>query len=113
MKRTLEADRAAAELSMAVVGYACAVDVAAIASANRGAAHVAFARQVSMYLTHVAFELSLSRVALAFGRDRSTVGYACHLVEDRRDDPTFDQWLAQLESLLRHAPRRELGRLAA
>jgi hypothetical protein len=29
--------------------------------------------------------MSLYRVAVAFGRDRLTVAYACHLIEDQRD----------------------------
>jgi chromosomal replication initiation ATPase DnaA len=57
-----------------------------------------------MYLTHVAFGLSIQRVATAFMRDRSTVAHACHVVEDRRDDPKFDDMLDQLEASLRAAP---------
>ncbi|GBF57544.1 chromosomal replication initiator protein DnaA [Candidatus Phycosocius bacilliformis] len=71
---------------------------------DRGTAQHAFARQTAMYLTHVAFGLSLHRVAIAFGRDRSTVAYACHLIEDRRDDPHLDDMLDQLEAALRAAP---------
>ncbi|GIU68042.1 helix-turn-helix domain-containing protein [Candidatus Phycosocius spiralis] len=71
---------------------------------DRGAAHIALARQVAMYLTHVAFGMSLHRVAVAFGRDRSTVAYACHLIEDRRDDPKLDDMLDQLEAAMRAAP---------
>jgi chromosomal replication initiation ATPase DnaA len=51
-----------------------------------------------MYLAHVGFGMSLARVAAAFGRDRSTVAHACHLVENRRDEAAFDAWMAQLES---------------
>lgn len=112
MNRLLEADRAAAELAVAVVAYACGVEVELIGGGSRGAAPVAFARQLSMYLTHVAFEISLSRVAIAFGRDRSTVGHACHLIEDRRDDPEFDDWICKLEGMLREAPAR-VARIAA
>jgi chromosomal replication initiation ATPase DnaA len=57
-----------------------------------------------MYLCHVAFEMSLARVASAFDRDRSTVGYACHSVEDRRENPQFDAWVDALEPALREAP---------
>jgi len=35
-------------------------------------------------------ELSLTEVARGFARDRTTVSHACHLIEDRRDDPDFD-----------------------
>ncbi|MBU2605776.1 MAG: hypothetical protein KKC43_07790 [Alphaproteobacteria bacterium] len=54
------------------------------------------ARHIAIYLTHVALGMSLARVARAFGRDRSTVAYACHLIEDKRDDRDFDDWLEQL-----------------
>lgn len=108
MRGLWEADRAAAELTMAVVSYASGVDYAAIAGPSRGAQAVAAARQVSMYLMHVVFEVSLARVAAAFERDRSTVGHACHLIEDRREDRQFDAWISQLEGMLQEAPARSL-----
>jgi chromosomal replication initiation ATPase DnaA len=70
----------------------------------RGSSQVAFARQVAAYLCHTGFELSLSRVAAAFGRDRSTVAHACHAIEDRRDEMQFDLWIGALEAMLREAP---------
>jgi chromosomal replication initiation ATPase DnaA len=82
-------------------------------SEMRGPTQVALARQVAMYLTHVAFGLSLQRVGFAFARDRSTVAHACHLVEDRRDDPAFDNLLDQLEASLRAAPAPQIMKLAA
>jgi hypothetical protein len=57
----------------------------------------AFARQIAMYLAHVGFGLSMAEVGRAFGRDRTTVVHACHLIEDRRDDVRFDQMLDHLE----------------
>ena len=57
----------------------------------------AFARQIAMYLAHVGFGLSMAEVGKAFGRDRTTVVHACHLIEDRRDDVRFDQLLDHLE----------------
>ena len=32
-------------------------------------------------------------------RDRTTVGHACQVVEDRRDEPAFDAFVATLERL--------------
>ncbi|MEJ0023711.1 MAG: helix-turn-helix domain-containing protein [Alphaproteobacteria bacterium] len=64
----------------------------------------ATARQAAMYLTDVAFEMSLARVAIAFGRDRSTVAHACHVMEERRDDAEMDAWLDAMESALKGAP---------
>lgn len=97
-------DAAAAQLAASVASYALNVPAAAIVSENRGCAKAAFARQIAMYLCHTGFELSLARVAAAFGRDRSTVAHACHLIEDRREEGQFDLWLDALETMLRAAP---------
>lgn len=97
-------DTAAAELAANVVSYALGVSPESIVDDARGSSSVAFARQLAMYLCHVAFELSLSRVASAFGRDRSTVAHACHAIEDRRDEDQFDLWMSSLEAMLRAAP---------
>ncbi|MBL1431309.1 MAG: chromosomal replication initiator DnaA [Robiginitomaculum sp.] len=97
----LHADEARARLSRALVSFAFNIEEKDLSGATRGNARAAFGRQVAMYLSHVAFELSLSRVAHAFGRDRTTVSHACHLIEDRRDDAKFDDKLDALESLLR------------
>lgn len=59
--------------------------------------HGALACQIAMYLAHVGFGMSMARIARAFGRHRTTVTHACHLVEDRRDDPRFDRLLDCLE----------------
>jgi chromosomal replication initiation ATPase DnaA len=107
------------QIDAAKARFAC--DAAAFAlgceepllSDARGNASTSFARQIAMYLTHVAFGLSLQRVATAFGRDRSTVAYACHLIEDRRDDPKLDDLLDQLEATLRAAPPPKTLALAA
>jgi hypothetical protein len=69
----------------------------------RGGPRAKLARQVAMYLAHVAMEMSLARVAAAFGRDRSTVAHACHRMEDRRDDAGFDVFIAGLEDAARAA----------
>lgn len=54
-------------------------------------------RQIAMYVCHVALQIPLCEIAKAFGRDRTTVGHACHVVEDRRDDPAFDEFVAAVE----------------
>ncbi len=97
-------DAAAAELSAHVVSYALGVPRDSIVDDARGCSKTAYARQLAMYLCHVAFELGLTRVAVAFGRDRSTVAHACHAVEDRRDEAQFDLWISSLEASLRAAP---------
>lgn len=97
-------DGAAAELAASVASFALEVPQNAILDDARGDGPTAFARQVAMYLCHVGFELSLARVAAAFGRDRSTVAHACHAIEDRREDTQFDMWIGGLEVMLRAAP---------
>lgn len=69
----------------------------ALRAPTRSQAEVAFARQVAMYVLHVVFGWSLTAAGEAFGRDRTTAGHACRMVEDRRDDPTFDRVLVALE----------------
>jgi chromosomal replication initiation ATPase DnaA len=102
-------DAAAAQLAADVVGYALGVPPDNIVDDARGCSRTAYARQLAMYLCHVAFELSLSRVASAFGRDRSTVAHACHAIEDRRDENQFDLWISSLEAMLRAAPPPRLS----
>lgn len=64
---------------------------------RRLACHV---RQISMYICHVALRISQSDIGDAFGRDRTTVGHACHVVEDRRDDPVFDDFVSAMERVV-------------
>jgi chromosomal replication initiation ATPase DnaA len=97
-------DEAAARLAAGVASYALDVPADDVLGDARGSSQVAFARQVAAYLCHTGFELSLSRVAAAFGRDRSTVAHACHAIEDRRDEMQFDLWVGALEAMLRDAP---------
>jgi chromosomal replication initiation ATPase DnaA len=96
-------DEASARLAADVAAFALKVTAEEIVSLERGTTAVAFARQVAAYLCHTAFELSLQRVANAFGRDRSTVAHACHAIEDRRDEAQFDLWISALEASLREA----------
>jgi Bacterial dnaA protein helix-turn-helix len=75
--------------------------------ASRGRANVAFARQVAMYLTHVAGGLSLTATGDTFGRDRTTVAHACALIENCREDAAFDSALVALEWVI-HARSAQL-----
>ncbi|MCB1504668.1 MAG: chromosomal replication initiator DnaA [Hyphomicrobiaceae bacterium] len=68
--------------------------------ATRGQARVARARQVAMYLAHVACGMSLTAVGRTFSRDRTTVSHACGVIEDGRDDPVFDRVLELLENVV-------------
>jgi chromosomal replication initiation ATPase DnaA len=89
-------DEDRAYLAAALTAFALGLKLEAVLSPERGRPIEARARHIAMYLTHVALGMSLARVARAFDRDRSTVAYACHLVEDKRDDADFDDWLDQL-----------------
>lgn len=66
----------------------------------RGPRPVVAARQTAMYLSHVAFGLSLTEIGASYGRDRTTVRHACARIEDRRDDPAQDLALTALETAL-------------
>jgi hypothetical protein len=61
-----------------------AINLADMRSRTRCVAPVARARQAAMYLAHIGLGLNLTSTGLAFGRDRTTVRHACHLVEDAR-----------------------------
>ena len=110
--RDFNADRARAQLALQAVAYAFGVPAEEIDAPTRGTSRAALARHTAIYLTHVAFELSLARTAAAFGRDRSTAAYACHRIEDRRDDTQFDARLDGLEACLRAAPSPNIGAAA-
>ena len=64
---------------------------------TRRAAQIAFARQMAMYLSHVALGVSLTRTGACFGRDRTTASHACRVIEEKRDDPDFDLQISRLE----------------
>ena len=101
--RTAEecSDTDRAHLAVGVADFALGLRVNDVLSGGRGSPGVSFARHVAMYLCHVGLGMSLSRIARSLNRDRSTVAYGCHVVEDRRDDPEFDDWVDQLEQGLK------------
>jgi hypothetical protein len=90
-------DEDRAYLAGALTAYALGLKAEDVLSGGRGSPAESRARQVAMYLLRASLGMSLSRVARAFfTRDRSTVSYACQVIEDLRDDPDFDIWLEQL-----------------
>ena len=80
---------------------------------TRCRAHIAFARQVAMYLAHISFGLSFTDIGRCFERDRTTVAHACRLVEDRRDEPGLDTSLDYLEAAVRLRAEEVGGRCTA
>lgn len=95
--------RAAGDVQRACAIAQAVVEIALNPSGSRQKAQrpparaAAFARQTAMYFAHVGFGLSMAEIGKAFGRDRTTVVHACHLIEDRRDDSRFDRLLDHLE----------------
>ncbi|MGD9913854.1 MAG: helix-turn-helix domain-containing protein [Rhizobiaceae bacterium] len=66
---------------------------------KRSSTAITRVRQVAMYVAHVSLGLTMGDVGKGFGRDRTTVSYACHMVEDLRDDPEFDRIVATIERI--------------
>lgn len=64
---------------------------------------VARVRQIGMYVVHVTLGMTMSEVGRAFGRDRSTVAHACHLIEDMREDRDFDRIIHTVETVIKAA----------
>lgn len=96
----------------------CMTDIAAelfnvpskeIRRPGRAALSVARVRQIAMYVTHVALGLSMAEVGRGFGRDRTTVQHACHVIEDLRDDAEFDAVIARIERIAGIALRSRIG----
>lgn len=92
-------DRAAAAV-LALVSRQRAVPPPLLLHRTRGDATVAEARQLAMYLTHVVLRRSYVEVGDFFGRDRTTVAYACARIEDLRELPEIEAELARLEAEL-------------
>jgi chromosomal replication initiation ATPase DnaA len=89
---------ACARLAEVAVAATAHLPAEILRTPGRGHPRVALARQTAMYLAHVAFGLTLSRVGICFGRDRTTVRHACARIEDGRDDPTQELALSALEA---------------
>lgn len=102
--RRTHADRARAAFITQLVALATGVPARDIAAGGRRGPEACRARQIAMYLAYVIFQWPLRRVGEAFGRDRTTAGYACRQVEDLRDDPAFDADLDRMETCLKAAP---------
>ena len=76
---------------------------------RRSSIGVSRVRQIAMYVTHVALAFSMREVGHGFGRDRTTVLYACHQIEDLRDDEEFDRIVAMVERVVTAAFGRQAG----
>lgn len=82
-------------------------------SKKRGAARIAHARHIAIYLAHVSLGLSFTRLGQIFGRDRTTVAHACQRIEDERENPQIDWILTLMELSIRrltHSPQQRTVR---
>ena len=102
-RSSYQQDALQVRLAAGITGYSLGIPAETILNGDDRAHRVARARQIAMYLSHVVLGMSLARIAYATGRDRSTVAYSCHRIEDFRDSPEVDCWLEELESRLRGA----------
>ncbi len=103
-----EKEPAASELSqrialeaMEITSEACNIRLSDMKTSSRQRAAVAFARQLAMYLCHVVGQLPMSEISIIFRRDRTTVSYACHIIEDRRDSAFFNAQIEFMETAMR------------
>lgn len=92
-ERTLELCEAMIDITAALFN----VSSKAIREPGRSTLGVSRVRQVAMYVAHVVLRLNMSDIGKAFGRDRTTVLYACQLIEDLRDDDDFDRIITMTE----------------
>lgn len=88
---------AASEAVILLVANEHNVSIRLFKHQSRCRRNTAKARQLAMYLVHVALGRSLTEVGRVFGRDRTTVSHACALIEDGRDDAAFDAMVSRLE----------------
>lgn len=70
---------------------------------GRSTTSVSRVRQIGMYVAHVVLGLNMTEVGRGFGRDRTTVQHACHLIEDMRDDEEFDRIVCMTERVAKAA----------
>lgn len=77
------------------------IDEVMLRQPSRGEARIALARQVAMYMAHIACGMTKAEAGRLFERDRTTVHHACLVIEQRRDDDSFDLALDHLERVIR------------
>ncbi|MBV8976967.1 MAG: chromosomal replication initiator DnaA [Alphaproteobacteria bacterium] len=83
-----------------IVAHVYDVPLEEMRARTRGGPRAALARQVAMYLSHIVLGMSVTDVAAAFRRHRSTAHHALHHIEELRDDPEIDRTLRFLEGML-------------
>lgn len=104
-ERTLELCEAMIDIAAALFN----VPSKEIRRPGRTSLDISRVRQVAMYVGHVVLKLNMTDLGKAFGRDRTTVVYACHLIEDLRDDPDFDRIITMTERVALAAFGNRIG----
>ena len=94
-------DRMTAAFVASLVAMVMDVPEREILARRRTNALAVRARQTAIYLVHIVLGWPLRRAAAAFGRDRTTGSHAVQMIEDLRDDATFDARLTNMEACLR------------
>jgi chromosomal replication initiation ATPase DnaA len=91
-------------LAQAIAAQIYQVSAAELRSPTRGRPRVARARQIAIVLVRTVFDMSQKQLAVAFGRDRSTISHACNLIARlREEDGELDSALRWMETHLRLA----------
>lgn len=98
--RALARDRKAQRI-VDLVAAAQGVTRAELLTQRRCSPEVTVARQLAMYLVHTLLGRTYREVGVLFGRDRTTVSYACARTEDRREEKSpFEIDVAAIELML-------------
>ena len=92
-ERSLELCEGMIDISAALFG----VSGKELRRTGRSTLGVSRVRHIAMYVAHVVLRLPMTEIGRCFGRDRTTVVHACHLIEDLRDDEDFDRIVSMVE----------------
>jgi len=91
-----------AGLAQAIVMQIYGVPAAELRGSTRGRPRAAWARQIAIHLSRSVFQMSYKQLAAEFGRDRSTICHAWHVIRrQRQGDGEFDATLGWMETHLR------------
>jgi hypothetical protein len=96
-KRSFARSGQIAGLSAGAAAAVTGVSLSAIQARPRCRRPVFRARQLAIYLHHVAMGANVATCARQFDRDRATIRLAIQRIEDLRENPAFDRGAARLE----------------
>ncbi len=105
MSITKPGDRLLATFVNQMVASAFELTSERLLRVDRGSASANRARQISIYLMHTVLSFPLVKIARVYKKDRTTIGHACRVIEDLRDNPAFDDKIIELEEIVQTALR--------